>query len=329
MAAMTQFVSGKLAFSAPLTAAHEGPQTVKAPEYLCLYRQKYYGPTLSFFNEFDRLVLVHGSYVVLDFSDVKELTAAASLMLFAKVTRCQCCLPDIFNYPHSVVTCKLPKDKAVREVFRRSGLWAAIKPGGEGKLERLWKDWVNPYKTGNDPSSQIGEIIEQLLQQTGGKLPRKIVAALQESYLNIAHHAYEGFKKGPIPLHDFMVGRWWQFVKWNPKTHRMSLVLYDMGMGIPQSLREVGCTVSVADSDCACIAMAMKSGVTRFSIQGRGRGFNDIKSPIDVNASAEYLLVFSGAGLVVYSSGKKVEEKLHDFSIGGTLIEWTFSGVGK
>lgn len=303
-------------------------KTVKSPERLCLYRAEWYDKTLAFFDEFDTLVLWHGYYVVLDFSELKELTAAASLMLFAKVTRCQCCVPKTFAYPDAVVNYILPVDKAVRDVFRKSGLWAAIKPGGESKLERLWGEINNPYKTGNDPSSQMGAIIEQLLKQVG-KLPRKIVSALQESYLNIAHHAYEGFKDGPVPLHGFMVGRWWQFVKWNPQAHTLSLVLYDMGVGIPDSIRPVSHAVTQQVSDCASIALAMRSGVTRFKIQGRGRGFNDIKSPIDANPSAEYLLVFSGNGLVVYRSGKKVEEKLHGFSIGGTLIEWTFSGVGK
>lgn len=302
--------------------------TVKSPERLCLYRAECYDDTLAFFDEFDTLVLLHGYYVVLDLSDLKELTAAASLMLFAKVTRCQCCLPQFFTYPSAVVSYILPKDKAMRDMIRGSGLWAAIRPGGQSKLSRLWADVHNPYKTGNDPSTQMEAIIEQLLQQVG-KLPRKIVSALQESYLNIAHHAYEGFKDGAVPLHEFMVGRWWQFVKWNPKANKLSLVLYDMGVGIPSSIKNVSHAVTRRVSDCASISLAMKSGVTRFNIQGRGRGFNDIKSPIDANPSAEYLLVFSGKGLVVYRSGKKVEEKLHDLSIGGTLIEWTFSGVGE
>ena len=299
-----------------------------SPERLCLYRPEYYESTLEFFNDLDILVFASHRKVVLDFSKLKELTAAASLMLFAKITRCQCC--TLHANRGDVIRCVMPEDKSVRGVFRRGGLWAAIKPGGESKLDRLWDDWSNPYKTGNAPSEQMADIIRQLLQQVGGRLPRKIVSALQESYLNIAHHAYERFKDEEIPLHRFMVGRWWQFVKWQPDSNELSVVIYDMGVGIPDSLRSIALGGSTSPvSDCRSIALAMKAGVTRFNVQGRGRGFNDIRSPIDLNVGADYLLVFSGQGLVVYKKGEVLEEQLHDSSIGGTLIEWTFSGIGK
>lgn len=295
---------------------------IKAPDVLCLYRSEFHDLTLAFFDEFDRRVFIESSYVELDFSDVQNITAAAALVLFAKITRCQSCLPvGMFRFPDRVISLIPPKDKDVKGKFVGSGLWAAIKPGGQKKLERLWDDWSNPYKTGNDPSRQIEDIIGNL-RQSFGVLPNKIIGALQESYLNIAHHAYETFKEEPH-FSGFMVGRWWQYANLNQKTGKLAIIIYDMGVGIPATLRSIQKGVS----DCSSIKHAMKPGVTRFNKQGRGRGFSDIKRPIDTNTSAEYLLIFSGRGEVAYNSGKTIRETSHTYDIGGTLLEWAFTRV--
>ena len=297
---------------------------VKAPEVICLYREEYHDETLAFLDEFDTYVFNDLLYVELDFSEVREITAAAALVLFAKITRCQSCLPvGAFRFPDQVISIVPPKLKSTKAKFVATGLWAAIKPGGQKKLERLWGDWNNPYKTGNDPSRQFEDVIGHL-KQGFGVLPKRIVGALQESYLNIAHHAYEAFKEDP-GFNEFMVGRWWQYANISPITGKMAIIIYDMGAGIPATIRSIQGGVS----DCSCIQYAMRPGVTRFNVQGRGKGFSDIKRPIDSNASAEYLLVYSGKGEVVYKSGQILKEYTHTHSMGGTLLEWAFTGVGS
>lgn len=295
---------------------------IKSPEHLCLYREEYHDKTLAFFDEFDTRVFNNLMYVELDFSHLKSLTASAALVLFAKITRCQSCLPaGYFSFPDKIISMKLPDDKKIKGMFSSTGLWAAIKPGGQKKLDKLWSDWGNSYKTGNDPSRQFEEVISSLHSRVG-VLPKRIVAALQESYLNIAHHAYEAFKKDPL-FNDFMVGRWWQYAHLHPETGRLIIIIYDMGSGIPNTIRSIQGGVS----DCSSIQYAMREGITRFNVQGRGKGFEDIKRPIDSNASAEYLLVCSGVGEVGYKGGQIVKEHSHGYSMGGTLLEWAFSGV--
>lgn len=306
------------------SGTHSDRVQVKAPEVLCIYREEYHDETLAFLDEFDTYIFNEFLYVELDLSEVKEITAAAALVLFAKVTRCQSCLPaGAYRFPDQVISIIHPKMKAVKARFVSSGLWAAIKPGGQKKLERLWSDWDNPYKTGNDPSRQFEDIIGHLRQEFG-VLPTRIVGALQECYLNIAHHAYESFK-ADSGFNEFMIGRWWQYASINPVSGKMAIIIYDMGAGIPATIRSIQGGVS----DCTSIQYAMRPGVTRFNIQGRGKGFSDIKRPIDSNASAEYLLVYSGRGEVAYKSGQILKEDSHTHSIGGTLIEWAFAGVGS
>lgn len=295
--------------------------SIVAPERISLYTPEDYAETLEFFDEFDRQVLGKFNYVELDFSNTIYITAAAALVLFAKVTRCQCCLPvGYFAYPGEVITVKLPDDKLARSKFLNTGLWAAIKPGGLKKLSKLWDDWSNPFKTGNNPASELQDIIHQLRKQFD-ELPLKIVSALQESYLNIAHHAYERFRTEDQPMHSFMEGRWWQYARRNDVTRKMHIVIYDMGSGIPATINN-GHNQMV--TDCDSVKNAMVSGVTRLKIQGRGMGFNNIKRPIDINASAEYLVVYSARAQVVYKGGAVELEVNHGRHVGGTLIEWVF-----
>lgn len=295
--------------------------SIVAPQRISLYTPEDYTETMNFFNEFDKQVMVKTNYVELDFSNTDYITAAAALVLFAKVTRCQCCIPvGYFAYANDVISVKLPDDKVARSKFLDTGLWAAIKPGGMKKLNKLWGDWSNPFKTGNNPASELQDIIKQLRKQFD-ELPLKIVSALQESYLNIAHHAYEGFITDDQPMHPFMAGRWWQYARRNDVTKKMHIVIYDMGSGIPTSIND-GHNQMI--TDCDSIKNAMVSGVTRLKIQGRGMGFNNIKRPIDINASAEYLVVYSARGQVVYKAGAVVAEINHSSHVGGTLIEWVF-----
>lgn len=309
----------KVATGAPGKVFFE-KKIIEAPGRVCLYAKADYAETLKFFDEFDRAVLVEYRYVELDFSGTEHITAAAALVLFAKVTRCQCCLiPGTFSFPSDVITVKLPENKAMKDLFVNTGLWAALRPGGVKKLDKLWGDWANPFKTGNDASSELPDIIKHLMQQFD-PMPLKIVSALQESYLNIAHHAYELFKLDGDVMHPFMEGRWWQYARRNDQTKKINIVIYDMGNGIPASIGDGHQMIR----DCDSIKYAMMSGVTRLKIQGRGMGFNNIKRPIEVNAGAEYLVVYSARGQVIYRQGDVVTELNHGRHVGGTLIEWVF-----
>jgi hypothetical protein len=299
---------------------------IHAPPAICLYDPERYEKTVTFYDDFEKEIFHNFNYVHIDLTNTTFISAAAALMLFAKITRCQCWAPkELFSNPDQIITISLPNHKETRKKIIDSGLWAAIKPGGQRKLDRLWNDWKNPYKTGSDPAKEIKDIISQLQIQFK-PLPRHIVAAIQECYLNIAHHAYEEFKDSDTPLHEFMVGRWWQYARRNPITKKISVVIYDMGSGIPSTITN---SKLFTNSDSDEIHKAMRTGVTRLKIQGRGMGFDNIKKPIEVNASAEYLVIYSGKGQVTYKRGQIVDRIDHEHGVGGTLIEWVFGEEEK
>ncbi|MCF9000527.1 MULTISPECIES: hypothetical protein [Pseudomonas syringae group] len=298
---------------------------VLAPNIICLYKAEAVELTLKFFHTFEDQIFNGRAYVHLDFSRVEEISAAAALMLFAKVTRCQCTVSTLyFKDPDKVVTFTLPVNKHARSLFRDTGLYSAIKPGGYKKLQRLWDDVNSPFRSGSDPSSEMAFVIG-LLKSQFKSMPNQIVAAVQETYLNIAHHAYERFKRdGEFPFSGFMIGRWWQYAVRNK--NKITIIIYDMGSGIPSSMTGISMFPG-ADSDE--IHNAMQTGVTSSGIKGRGMGFDNIKRPIDLNASAEYLGVYSGRGRVIYRAGRQPENRDHRLSVGGTLIEWIFLEAGK
>lgn len=299
---------------------------IEAPQKFCMYDKFSFMEVIHFFDLLDREVLVNYNCVYLDFSKTTYISAAAALMLFARVTRCQCNGPIVFHArAEQVVTACLPDDAATKQKMINSGLWAAIKPGGQKKLDRLWGDLNNPYKTGNNPAEEIDDVID-LLQKRFSVLPRQIVAALQEAFLNIAHHAYvRNDKVLKVPTADFMIGRWWLYAQ-QYSNGNISCIVCDLGTGIPNSILPK--TLFPGD-DCEQIHYAMQSGVTRFNIQGRGMGFDNIKKPIEVNESAEYLVVYSGKGRVLYRKGQESSRVANTLGVQGTLVEWVFGDAKK
>ncbi|WP_022963819.1 hypothetical protein [Halopseudomonas pelagia] len=294
---------------------------IQAPPSVCIYHKNEYKYTASFFDQIDVEVFGRFNYVELDFSETSFISAAAALMVFAKVTRCQCWASHkTFSSPEQIITTILPKDKATRDIIVKNGLWAAIKPGGQRKLDELWKDVRNPYKTGSDPANEITDIIK-ILQVQCNPLPRHIVSAMQEAYLNIAHHAYEKFKNVENPLHEFMIGRWWQYASKNEKEKKITIIIYDTGSGIHDT---IGAENFFSRRNSDEVERAMSPGVTRLSIQGRGMGFENIKKPVKLNEFPAYLVVYSGKGQVVYKRGEIIDKSEHSYKIGGTLIEWVF-----
>lgn len=297
------------------------PRHILSPEQICLYRAEYSASTMDFLTEIDGFNIIPEP-VVIDFSGCKYISAAAAVMTFAKITRCQI-LADTHHdgVTHQSIQIILPADKVAKKLFTVSGMFNAIKPGGLKKLDKLWSDMENPFKTSNDPNGEMSNVIRHL-KKTLGKVPSRLVAALGEAVLNIRHHAYQEFTQQDID------GRWWQYILHNPQRKTVSVVIYDMGIGIAESIKrkyysEGGSRIA---QDNALIEYAMTQGKTRHdNDEGRGNGFTNIKQPMDMNASAKYLLVCSGRGIVKYKDQAIISSDcIVNNVFGGTLIEWNF-----
>lgn len=290
--------------------------TVTAPETICIYSDNFIVDTLYFLNEIDTN-FADGNPFTINLQPLRKITAAAAVLLFAKVTKAQC----IARYTNSNLSEQSfpilpPLDPAMRKLYKSSGLFDALRPGGTAKLDRLWDDWENPFKTNTNPSQDMADIIGQMRKIMKAP-PARLMGALQESYLNIDHHAYMHTEEDPI--HPFIKGRWWQYMYQNPPARRYGVIIYDMGQGIPETFRP-----GTNAPDCWAIDLAMRSGHSRLNIDGRGKGFDTIKRPVDQNTHAEHLLILSNRGMVTYRKNHPPIRNEQSLSIGGTLLEWSF-----
>ncbi len=296
---------------------------IQSPETLCIYQSDHRDTTLEFFDLISRAVFEHHCYVSLDLSGLQRITAAAAVILFAHVTRAQNASPlELFRFRDRVIDIHFGDNKKMRDFFSSTGLYEALRPGGRKKLESLWDNPTTPFKTHNEPNRKHVEVAAWL-RSYYGLLPKRMAAAVQEALLNITHHSYSLFKQGELPLDPFMVNRWWQYADFEESddAFRLTFIIYDMGSGIPK----LACEAANSNDDAGIIQEAMVRGFSSTGIPGRGNGSADMLKPIVLSEKEDSLYVYSGRGEVGYLHNSIKDSKTNLHSIGGTLLEWTFT----
>lgn len=288
--------------------------TIKAPKKLCLYDidEKATLETYAFLSQLDRLP--NDNYVKLDLSDVKKVTAAAVLYLFANVISKQLYISNNF---YSVI---LPKNTDVQSQFECTGLQTALKQGGTKKIERMWCDKNSNFLCGNNKN--ISGFLGKIRKLTGlSTLPQNLGTALKETFLNINHHAYNG----PTNLVDVT---WFSYFDQgeDDKGKYITALIADRGRGIPQTIKQTFPDFN-NKRDCFCIEHAMLAGVTSTLEDGRGEGSVNIQRPVELakQGQKDSLLLLSGKGHFFLEKQKNtlpLTLKEMDYSLFGSIIEW-------
>lgn len=286
---------------------------IRAPREICLYNH-HASETSKFLNLIEYEVFYNNRYILIDFSLTEKLTAAAALSLATTITLCQNCTSKYFAFKNQVIDFIFPETDRKNNLFISTGLWEIIKPGGIKKLERVWKDKENPFKTGSNPAEQYAELLNWL-QYKGIKLPRKLSSAIQEAYLNVRQHAYPETRD----WHSFLVGRWWQYAFIREDTKKLVFLLLDRGVGIPYHVNGMKYAFK---SDQQKIATAMTRGWSSTNLPGRGRGSGDIQEPVSLSVDNNTLLIMSGKGRYLFKQNHVIELDGLDVNMQGTLIEW-------
>lgn len=292
----------------------------------CIYKNR--SAVFKFLDDLSKAVLIQRVYVELDFSGCSGMSAAAGLLLFAEVTRCQ--NVSLLEYPYRAVEFIWPDDKDLLRLLKNSGFWKAVQPGGEKKLQGLGMNDDIQFCTGNDPAEDLQAMESLLCGKLGlSRLPQNIGRAINEAFLNIVYHAYVD-----ADLHPFMYRRWWLYCYINyDSIERVSgsvvFLIYDKGVGIPQTVRQyLSKDGSVSDrvasllfSDSVLVLRAFEEGFSCSGASHRGLGTEDLKMPL-IN-DGDSLLVLSGKGIVEFDradcSGRPDDQ---EHSVGGTLLEW-------
>lgn len=283
------------------------PKTILMPAEICIYRDETCTQFVQAMQALSVSALSHQRPVILDLSQTKHITAGAAVMLFAEVTRAQLItgVPDI-------VTIERPKDKAMWQLIRNSGLWDAIRPGGEKKLDSLWEKNC-PFASGNDPSIHLAPTLKTF-REARPNLPERFDSAIQEAILNVVHHAYHYNQQQAV---EALGTRWWQYACITPEDVRFTIC--DLGIGIPTKISFSRDHQGLSDADC--IKQAMENGFSTLKQRGRGLGSKDLKRPVD-KTEAEALSIFSNNGLYSYLQDRPLRLSDRPACLPGTVVEW-------
>ena len=300
---------------------------ITSPSTLCVYNENFSYQTYRFVSLIQDYIIKHNVKLTVNLKSLEYFTAAASLLLFAKITTCQMAVKD-----PSYIDIIFPVNKTVHKMMVECGLWGGIKQGGISKIRRLI-DGNNQYLSGS----------ENLLESYGKILPSTLISlvkqgvkfsnpntvlftkGIQEAILNVKYHAYDF----SIPT-DFYKetgeGRWWQCCWLDNAANQLIFIIYDDGKGITNSLRKFfKCKkVDISNkSDHELIEKAMKVGFTRTEHPERGKGSTDI-----INTACAFpnshLIVMSGLGEYKHNSGGESSKKL-PFEMEGTLVQWVLN----
>jgi hypothetical protein len=269
--------------------------------------------SIEFLNWISDLVFNKEQKVQLDFTELKEIMAGPAVALFAEVTRAQ------LIKGQDIISIIEPTNKEVRALFNDTQLTQALAPGGHRKLIDLFDSNSN-FQSGTEPDKYILSSVLNIIEQ-GIEFKRPEVKlfkrSIEEAMLNVIHHAYESLTEDQ---YSGIGRRWWQYVQVDKEKQIIYFVIYDMGAGIPSTIKMA---LGIKKDDDLLVASAMKLGVTRYTNDsGRGNGSETIKKAADIKDESK-ILVFSEKGMLyINKESSNIASILSETPINGTLIEF-------
>lgn len=289
--------------------------------------------TQSILNEIIEYGLKRKIPLDIRFDKVKHLDPSATLALAAEIYRCR--KLRVFRRGE-FVTGNYPTAPNVHAHLSEVGFFSLLKIADRPICEMPEKIDRQPvflrFVTSNrvEPAGvdHFVSIIENYVLDLNKAARGRLVGAIKEAMGNVDEHAY----KRPSPVQT-MNKRWYMSARVDIDKHEVMVILYDQGIGIPQTLdpdliETVRATLNLQTdlslhvSDGFTIKLATELWRTGTGQRGRGRGFRDMKKFVDICADGE-LRVLSNRGRYTYVAGNE-EFSTHKESISGTVIEWRF-----
>lgn len=291
---------------------------LKAPSYFDIFNRDNRAKLLGFLDRLEKHVK-GGSKVLLNFDNTNELRASGTLMFVAKVE----CL--IANYP-GMIGCKYPKSEVVEQLFQHIGLLSKL--GLDHRVDVTAdnvKYWHYVHGSSTDTTG-FKNLFSTYASMLNGSISDGLYDSMSEAVTNSIHHAYERDKE----TNDLTQKRWWMFAQ--HKDDRLTVVILDLGIGIPDSLRQkpelkeyiMGPYNRVRKRrDTALIEVAVHSGRTRTRLAHRGKGLPDMLGFVKT-CDIGWFRILSQSGAFSYDAKYDLEQGSKDFKhpIPGTLIEW-------
>lgn len=293
-------------------------QVVCAPEVMDVSDRALRAKTLGFLKAVEHS-LAAGKSVRLCFRSTKKLHPCGTLVFVSHVEVWQA------RFPGRLGLRGLPDDLVVAQLFKHIGLLEQL--GLSVDLDtshEMVKDWY--YIS--------GEIVDAAAYRALAISARDAInhplkdlfpGCLNEAVTNAVEHAYTIVSKRLPPAH---VRKWWMFSQ--VRDGRLSVVIYDQGIGIPRSLMikpkfsELLGDVILQRRGCdsRLIEVAADSARTGTLLAYRGKGLPEMLQ-FSKGLESGGLTILSAAGGFFYDSAtQKSTKRQYDTYLPGTLVVW-------
>lgn len=298
-------------------------------------------PEISFRTNYDDIVQLledlrdvvfnHHAPVFLDFSQVRKISPAATLVLVAEVFRCRHLAPTFRvngNYPNDPVIGQQLKDMGFYPLIKVNNPPAASqKPMPPPQVEYI------KFFTSNNVRASLAKQLRLALTKGASAIRvearHRMFEGLKEAMNNAIQHAYLRSVKPRFPQ---MRDRWWMAGAIDRRNNELMVMFFDQGVGIPRTLprrhpktfKIVQRLLRLDDGPSARIKIAIRLGESSTGQSFRGKGLHDVREFVTLCREGQ-LRILSGSGEYVYNADGRDKLTDHPRSIGGTLIQWRVS----
>lgn len=274
--------------------------------------------------------------IMLHLTTLEVVEPAAALVLVAEIDRIR------HLRGRESVTGTYPNDPQIHELLCDMGFYSLLKvaelgerpKGGADPHKPIFLRFISDKRVPAQQVDQFVSIIEKSIVALNDLARERLVAAIIEAMANTLDHAH------PDPVRmETMRDRWWMSSRVSLTDNEVTIVLFDQGVGIPNTLEATAyesiraalaniskLRLSMQPSDGEMILAATEYHRSGTGSSGRGRGFADMKRFVDICTDGE-LRVLSNCGSYHYVAGRE-DYADADVSLGGTLIEWRFRHGG-
>lgn len=299
-------------------------KSIRAPENMNLNEN--YKETVAFFNELRFICEKTKKRFVIDFKQLRKISPAAALAFTAEIDR----IKRIKCFKRMRVI-DFPKwNRDIKLQLRDMGMFTLLNvnnlPASFHHEVNDSDDYYIPFQSGDIASGEDALRLQSLLStliEVSVPSPKVLQKSLTEAMTNSINHAYPDSYIATSPLKKRL---WWMSASLNVKRRILTIMFYDEGIGIPNSLPRtypefVKSLGGLINDDAQLIQAATKVRRTSTGQKTRGKGLKDIKDYITSNSDG-MLKIFSYRGEYKYLSNGKETVINRDIALNGTLIQW-------
>lgn len=298
---------------------HRGRPTLTAPKVFNLSQNAQ--EVLDFLRLMRQLARVD-TRLFIDFTKIETLSPMCALLLTSEIDRWR-----QFGRKRLRVIDRDKWSPTIKFLLSQMGFNELINPSDTFYLQTdLSPIRYLRLKSGTYGDAEVAEHLAENICRMAGDIQNGhlLHEGLTEAMINSKKWAY----KDSVPDSQ---RRWWLTGSFNTETQDVIIMIYDHGVGIPQTVPVNGLQEIYKDfleslgikeiDDAYWLKAAMTVGRTASGLPNRGKGLRDIQEFI-LASKRGTLRVLSGKGEYTINQSGYEETKLHHTPLNGTLIAW-------